>query len=172
MYIIFKRGSRVSLLDVLVRYLTHGPFAHCELLFSDGHTFTSYMGPGTGFYPFGDAPFYARGSGTADQWCMFELRMAKGDEELVRRFCAVRLANLPYNYAGMVCLPFFHVGHLRKSAFCSEACTSALQRVGMLCRANADRISPNELFRQLSRWNCIDRVDADDVRRRFSKSRV
>lgn len=168
MHILFKRGSAYSPLDVAARWLTHGPFAHCELLFSDGHTFTSYMGPGTGFYSFGGSPFYARGSSELDQWDAYEIRLPGKDEQRLRAFCATRLANLPYNYAGMICLPFLHVGHVRRSAFCSEACAIALQRVGLLCRASADRISPNELFRQLSQWNCLVPADVQDLRQRFA----
>lgn len=169
MHVLFKRGSAWSPLDIATRFLTSGPFAHCELLFEDGNTFTAYMGPGTGFYRFAGSSFYSRGEDGTDEWSAFEVQISHKDEQIIRAFCAKRLSDLPYNYFGMACLPFLKVGHVRRSAFCSEACTLALQRVGLLCRVSANRISPNELFRQLDQWGCLRHANMDSLRSRYTR---
>lgn len=133
MKLAFYKGSG-TLYDQGIRLVTHGPYAHCEIVFKDGQWFSS--SPRDGGVRFKEiVP-------QAGSWDFLELDI---QEDTIREWSETQVG-LKYDWSGVArfVLPFLPSS--KDHWFCSEICIAALQRGGLLLDLTPSRYSPNDLY--------------------------
>lgn len=130
--------------DGLIRFVTHGPYSHCELVFSDGRWFSSSpRDGGVRFKYIQPKP---------DAWDYFEIPINPSQELEMYMFCQSQVG-CGYDWVGVARFVLPVLQPSKRRWFCSEICVAALQRVGLLLGARACNFSPNGLASLLG---CID----------------
>lgn len=121
-----------------------GPYCHTELVFSDGVSFSSNESDG-------GSRFTTIGYNERD-WDFLDVPLPKDEEQRVRAFCA-KENGCGYDWLGLA-LSFSPVAFGYQSEnkwFCSEVCTAALQVAGYCSGFTPVRVSPNRLYKILSK---------------------
>lgn len=133
MRLAFYKGSG-TLYDAGIRMVTHGPYAHCEIIFGDDQWFTSSPRDGG-----------VRFKAIVPQDGAWDFLSLSIQEDTIRDWCATQIG-LKYDWTGVTrfVLPF--VPPSKNHWFCSEICIAALQRGGILMELTPSRYSPNDLY--------------------------
>lgn len=137
MKLAFYRGKYGNYLDKLICIFTGSPYSHCELIFSDGQSFSSSpRDNGVRFKPI----FYE-----PQKWVMIELPVEPADEAKVRAWCQARVGK-KYDYSGVLgfVLPFFKQDD--DDYYCSEICLMALKLAFAELAKKRNKVSPGKLF--------------------------
>lgn len=111
-------------------------FWHCELVFSDGRSFTSMTN--------GGAMFFNRPH-PEENWVSFDLP-ATPEQEGKMSVLATSKLGTPYDFLGAVGIVLPWAKYDRKKAFCSEICVEVLQEMDLFVDYPPYQISPNFLY--------------------------
>ena len=145
----FNVSDEGSCISTMVNWWTGGNYGHVELRFSDGHTTSITESPGTIHYDPGKLlsnPNYR---------CFFEIAIDARKEahmQDIAKRCYE--AEIPFSKMAMIwnflpivgwCLPMRSDG--RNFFFCSQYITRLLQEGGLFMHLDADKTSPNDLYR-------------------------
>lgn len=128
--IAFYKGNE-TWLGKIIRWWDHGPYSHCELVFSDGTW-------GTAFYKRG-VVLWTR-DGLPENWDFIEL---PAHLEAEARKWFEEHNGKSYDYVGLLRFVFDFLNPSRDKWFCSNACAAALGLV------DGWRTSPNGLATEL-----------------------
>jgi hypothetical protein len=137
-----KKGS--SIYSRLIRVWTMGKYSHAEILFPDGRSFSSDEADG--------GTRWRDGVMGPDEWDFLEVPCNALQVTRVVDFCNAE-NGCEYDMVGIgfSFLPV-PVGWQSSSRwFCSEICVAALQQVGYLVGYTPSRVSPNALYKILSK---------------------
>lgn len=144
MFVAFYRGQ--GIVDMLIRLWTRGPYAHCELIFSDGARHSAEPGIGTIWMPrleMTDSVPAPR----AD----WDVLPVEGDEARAREWCDEHVGEC-YDWFGIV---FSQIMPVKSQAndkyWCSEAIVEALQFAycDKLAQVDSRMSNPNNLYKAL-----------------------
>jgi uncharacterized protein YycO len=137
MKLAFYLGSNGNYLDKLICIVTGSAYSHCELVFSDGQSFSSSpRDGGVRFKPIIYEP---------QKWVVIELPVEPADEAKVRSWCQTKTGK-DYDFSGVLgfILPFFKQDD--DDYYCSEICLMALKLVIEEWSKKRNKISPGKLF--------------------------
>jgi hypothetical protein len=102
------------------RFITGGPYSHCELVFNDGLAYSaSIQDGGTRFKRIDFDP---------TKWDIMEIA---SKQDRARAFCEEE-QGCKYDYPGICRFIFPWVRESKTRWFCSEICTAALQKAGVI----------------------------------------
>lgn len=150
MKVIFYGNEAGNWIDKLIRWWTSSTmdkfngmwkdsYSHVELLFEDGLMFSaSQYENSTRFKPYNHE---------STSWTHIYLPTAQ--EPMIREFCELE-AGKKYDYLGVAGFVIGVRDHSSKW-FCSEICTEALIVSGCLGRIDSAKVSPNDLFKILTK---------------------
>lgn len=119
MKIAFYKGTRpgiAGLYNRLGRWIDHGPYSHCEIVFSDG------MSASSSFMDRGVRMKYI-GYSSADCWDFMPI---PAQYELAARVWFIENRGAAYDILGNINAAFGFVPHSEDKWFCSEAIAAAL----------------------------------------------
>lgn len=120
--IAFYKATRPGLQGLYsagVRLIDHGPYSHCELIFSDGMSASSsFIDGGVRFKAIAYDPAH---------WDIFEIPDPTGAVERYARAWFVEHEGDQYDLWGNVHFIFGFVKDENGKSFCSEACAAALR---------------------------------------------
>jgi len=140
MKIIFLRRDR-SIFGTLIRWWTLSPYSHCELLFSDGSTFSAQPGVGTRFWR---VPAAEQGS-----WDVLEYDVLPTEEAHIRVLCLEEKGR-SYDWFGIIWSQVFFLRREHPDRwFCSEVCAAFLKSVRANTFGEACSYNPGSLFTRL-----------------------
>jgi hypothetical protein len=125
----------------IIRLLTHGPYSHVELQFTDGcRFFASGHGLYTGAHMICDRKIY-------DHYWDRVLIPATYEQEKAAEKFIFHLIGIPFDWRGMIgfLLPFFD--RRRKAKYCSSIVLDVLQQSLHMFPGIKLKISPNGLYR-------------------------
>jgi hypothetical protein len=135
MHVAFFKYQYGNLADKIAARWTRGPYSHCELLFSDGKSFTCQIKHNkTAYIDFKHGP----------QWDLVEVDVK---EHNVRAFCDDQL-QFKYDYLALVGFTLYNNLRLDSRWVCSNLCASALVAGGLRIPTH---VHPNELHRELTK---------------------
>lgn len=119
MKIAFYKGKG-RLMDSLIRWWTGGKYSHCELLFADGHMFSSDAWTGG-----------VRWNTNYDlsNWDLVEIPCTSAQERTLKAWCA-DLAGKKYDWLGVLWFVLPFVPESPDKWFCSELCAAGLKIIG------------------------------------------
>jgi hypothetical protein len=140
MKLIFYYGPG-NLVTKIIRLLTHGPYSHVELQFTDGcRFFSSGHGLHTGGHMICDRKVY-------DQYWDQVLIPATYEQEKAAERFIFHLIGFPFDWRGMIgfLIPFFD--RRRKAKYCSSIILEVLQQSLHMFPGIELKISPNGLYR-------------------------
>jgi hypothetical protein len=140
MKLVFYYGPG-DMVTKIIRFLTHGPYSHVELQFTDGcRFFSSGHGIHTGAHMICDRKIYPK------NWDEI-LVPATQEQETAAENYIFHLIGFPFDWRGMVgfLLPFFD--RRRKAKYCSSIVLDVLQQNLHLFPGVELKISPNGLYR-------------------------
>lgn len=133
----------------LVQWYTRSPESHCELIFSDGQSFSADIERWR-------TCFATKDFSNTEKWVVYDLpAITEAEEAIIRKFCVAE-TGCWYDIIGIffsIVLPFGFQSPWWW--FCSEVCTAALQQIGLLQGKKAWRVTPGEL-RLLIRYKSIN----------------
>lgn len=133
---LFYRGPE-TLGGHLVRFWTVSQFSHCELHFGGGQCFSSRPGSGVS-WTYRDIDRH--------DWLRIAIPGADGQESKIREWCGDEVG-CAYDWRGVLFTQVLPWGWRSKDKwFCSEICTAALQRIGMLPGIKPWHVSPSEFL--------------------------
>ena len=125
----------------LVRWWTHSPYSHCELLFDDGLMFSAHPSQGT--------RFWTPGILSPNDWDFLLIPTTMEEDIVLRNFCTAE-AGCAYDWWGLIASQILRLQRSHPDKwFCSELCASAMQRIGFLNGASPCTFSPGKLFKRL-----------------------
>lgn len=152
MKVIFYKAEQGNWTDKLIAWWT-SPFkhklngdwlksySHVELLFSDGMMFSASQ--------YENATRFTRRNPQSIAWVEVELDISWYEETLVRKFCQ-KHSGLKYDYVGVAGFVFGNPDESSKW-FCSEICMVSLQSIGMFLDKDASKVSPNGMYRIITK---------------------
>ena len=154
MKIIFYGNKQGNIFDKLIRWWTSpladmfngkwkDSYSHCEILFSDGMMFSASQ--------YENRTRYRRHNRRSKSWVVIDITGTTSDEMLVRFYCD-RIEGKRYDYLGILGF-IFGTPDSKSKWFCSEACTSVLQNIGMCKTLTSGKTSPNALYLDLININ-------------------
>jgi hypothetical protein len=108
----------LSIVDFAIRTDTHGPYTHCELVFSDGRSASSVPGQGVRFTEPGSIDF-----NDTTQWELMDLT---GLDEVRAIDWFTANQGHGYDFWGDASFVLGILTHSKGHDFCSEACAYAL----------------------------------------------
>lgn len=134
--VFYKNGTALS--DRLIRWWTHSPYSHCELLFDDGLMVSSYPHIGIRelhvgsldphFWDILDIPLDAEKTDHLKTWCKGEL-------------------GCPYDWASLFMSQVLKIPRAHPDKwYCSEFCAAGLQQADQLHNVLPCTLSPGRLF--------------------------
>ena len=130
-----------DLVSKIIRLLTHGPYSHVELQFTDGcRFFASGHGIYTGTHLICDRKVYP------PDWDQILIPATEEQEQAAERYI-YHLVGFPFDFRGMIgfLLPFFD--RKRKARYCSSIVLDVLQRSLHMFPGVQLKTSPNGLYR-------------------------
>jgi len=150
MKVIFYGNQQGNFFDKLIRWWTSptkdkfnskwkDSYSHVELLFSDGFMFSASQ--------YENSTRFKRYNTDSTSWDHIDL--PDDQEPQLREFCGQE-AGKGYDYLGIAGFVFGVRDHSNKW-FCSEICTEALIVSGCLEHTNSAKVSPNGLFKILTK---------------------
>jgi hypothetical protein len=130
-----------GMFDGLIRWWTHSPYSHCEILFDDGQMFSAQVGQGT--------RFWTPGHLDPNAWDLLLVPMTLEEEILLKSFCKTE-AGCGYDWWGLIASQIFRLQreHPHKW-FCSEICACAVQKLGRAMGSKPCTFSPGKLHKRL-----------------------
>lgn len=148
--------------DVLLAWLTLGPYSHCEFLFSDWQCCgaTPINNAGVRFAPAAEVLT------NLSKWYFLDLPLKASEEEHLRTWCSGEVG-CPYDWNDIFRFGLKFLPEDPNAWFCSELCLAGLQQIGMfkgltckLCLSDLQQIgmfsdlkacnySPNRLYKIL-----------------------
>ena len=133
-----------SFRDVLVTWLTLGPYSHCELIFSDGQCFSStpINNAGVRFAPAAEVLT------NLSKWYFLDLPLNTSEEEQLRAWCNGEVG-CPYDWNDIFRFGLKFLPEDPNAWFCSELCLAGLQQIGMFKGLKACNYSPNRYYKLL-----------------------
>ncbi|MGA3239271.1 MAG: hypothetical protein ABSG03_23600 [Bryobacteraceae bacterium] len=140
MKLVFYYGPG-DMVSKIIRLLTHGPYSHVELQFTDGcRFFASGHGIYTGTHMICDRKVYA------PNWDQVLIPATEEQEEAAERYI-FHLIGFPFDFRGMVgfLLPF--IDRRRKAKYCSSIVLDVLQQSLHMFPGVGLKTSPNGLHR-------------------------
>lgn len=137
MFIAFYKGN--GFVSRLIKFWTRSKYSHCELVFSNGSSFSADT----------KMPMHTRFANSkymvAAEWDFIHIAVTKEGETKIKNFCIDEL-RCAYDWTGIVLSQFIPLGYHNKTKwFCSEVCVAALQTIGMLPGIKPNRVSPGKL---------------------------
>jgi hypothetical protein len=140
MKLVFYYGPG-DLVSKIIRLLTHGPYSHVELQFTDGcRFFASGHGIYTGTHLICDRKVYS------PNWDQVLIPATEEQEEAAERYI-FHLVGFPFDFRGMIgfLVPFFD--RRRKAKYCSSIVLDVLQQSLHMFPGVQLKTSPNGLHR-------------------------
>jgi hypothetical protein len=140
MKLVFYYGPG-DLVGKIIRLLTHGPYSHVELQFTDGcRFFASGHGIYTGTHMICDRKVYA------PNWDQILIPATEEQEQAAERYI-FHLIGFPFDFRGMIgfLIPFFD--RRRKAKYCSSIVLDVLQQSLHMFPGVQLKTSPNGLHR-------------------------
>lgn len=139
MKVAFYRGKG-KLFDRITKWFTNGEFSHCELVFSDGMSFSSsYRDKGVR---------YKRIIFSPERWEFLDFYT--NEEEELRKWCDTHVGAKydMWGVIGFTLSPFRDALQQRNKWYCSEICAAGMRLFGASYAMSAmpDRISPSGLY--------------------------
>jgi hypothetical protein len=124
-----------------IRVLTHGPYSHVELQFTDGcRFFASGHGKYTGTHMICDRKVYDR------DWDQVLIPATEEQEEAAERYIS-HLTGFPFDFRGMIGFMIPFLDCRRKARYCSAIVLDVLQRALHMFPGVPLKTSPNGLHR-------------------------
>ena len=117
MQVAFYIASKGNKLDKWIGLLTWGKYSHCELVFSNGASFSS--SPRDGGTRFKNIKF------NPEHWDFVEVNLSSSQEVDTYIFCLSE-SNKPYDWLGAI----FRLPLWRGRWYCSEICVEGLKAAG------------------------------------------
>jgi hypothetical protein len=147
-----------NLVTKIIRLLTHGPYSHVELQFTDGcRFFSSGHGIYKGSHVVCDHKIY-------DHWWDRILIPATQKQEDVAEEFAFLLIGFPFDWRGLVSFLLPLIDRRRRAKYCSAIVLEVLQSTLHMFPEVRLKISPNGLYRLiLSRQPIVISAPARDV---------
>jgi hypothetical protein len=140
MQLVFYYGPG-NLVTKTIRLLTHGPYSHVELQFTDGcRFFASGHGIHIGSHVVCDHKIY-------DHWWAHILIPASPKQENEAERFAFLLIGLPFDWRGLVSFLLPFVDRRRKAKYCSAIVLDVLQSSLHMFPGVQLKTSPNGLYR-------------------------
>ncbi len=139
MQIIFYKG-RGTLFDMLIRWITKGPYSHVELVFSDGMMCSSSVRDG--------GVRFMKADLNPENWTTIQVNATLEEEAVIRRFCEEQVG-LDYDILGVLGFVTSFCAEDKQRWFCSELTLTALQEIGLYWWTTPCRVTPNALFNLL-----------------------
>ncbi len=135
------RKNEDGMFSTVIRWWTHSPYSHCELLFDDGLMFSAYPGQGT--------RFYTPGILSPNEWDILLVPTNLEEDITLKNFCTAE-SGCAYDWWGLIASQVLRLQreHPHKW-FCSEVCAAALQTVNFLRGAKPCTFSPGKLYKRL-----------------------
>lgn len=115
-------------------------FSHVELVFSTGQMFSASQ--------YSNSTRFANFNSKDPAWVTIDVKLTSNQELIIQEFCT-RHNGAKYDYLGVLGFIFGNRDNSGKW-FCSEICTVALQKVGLLPNLEAAKVSPNALYNSLT----------------------
>lgn len=140
MKIAFLKGT--GIFDRLIRLWTWSSYSHCEFIFSDNISIGTDL----------NTPFNVKVKGHlkyTSNWDFVDVKLTPEQEKLVRDFTNLQVGK-GYDWKGIwfsQFLPF--KAENPEKWFCSELCTSGLQKAGLLSGLKPCTINPGKLYKLL-----------------------
>lgn len=137
MKLAFYKATNENLFGKAIAWWTKGPYSHVELVFSNGMSFSSSSRDG--------GTRWKRIDYSDGKWDLVEIPVNAVDEARIARWCD-SVCGAKYDWDGIFgfVIPFWR--QHANDWFCSEVCTAALQRVGLLSGVNPASTSPSKLY--------------------------
>lgn len=130
-------------LDKLISIWTWGPFSHCELIFSDGTSFSSSSRDG--------GVRYKKIHYVPDHWEILDIDINPNQEKDLRSWCDGEVGK-SYDYLGVLMyVPRKTDVQNKKKWYCSEICSTVLEFAGLY--EGKTTISPNTFYKEVAKWN-------------------
>lgn len=143
--IAFYIGAKGHWWDKLIAWRTGGKYSHCELVFSDGMSYSA--SPREGCTRFKQIDF------TDGKWDLLPvLGVDPAKERQLRNWCE-GMCGLIYNWPGVIGLGLQVNLNAEKWAFCSQIVVEVLHCCGFLKKIVGYQTSPVALFNEITAWN-------------------
>jgi hypothetical protein len=124
-----------------IRFLTHGPYSHVELQFTDGcRFFASGHGKYTGTHLICDRKVYD------SDWDQVLIPATEEQEAAAERYI-FNLVGYPFDFRGMIGFMIPFLDYRRKAKYCSAIVLDVLQRALHMFPGVRLKTSPNDLHR-------------------------
>jgi hypothetical protein len=135
------RKNDPSFFSKTIRWWTKSPYSHCELVFTNGFTFSAYIEDfKTCFKSKEHLP---------EEWDFLSLPMSVEDEYKIYQFC-LKETDCKYDIIGLVLTQVIPLSFENPYWwFCSEVCTAAIQEVSLLPDIVPYETDPGELYKLL-----------------------
>lgn len=134
MKIAFYKGSG-DYIDAMIRWWTKSPYSHSEIVFSDGMWFSaSYRDDGVRFKKIEPKD---------GNWDYVTL---DADESAVRSWCQRQHGGYDFVAIMLLVAKVPMIRPDRKRWFCSEICTAALRKVGLVVDCKPAKVTPGQLY--------------------------
>jgi hypothetical protein len=141
MIVAFEKLDR-SFVAGVIRWWTHSPYSHCELIFPDREWFSSDPRDNGTRFKRPDNINYM-------DWDYLEIATTPGEDLIIQAWCVSELG-CKYDWFGIFYSQFLHLQREDPHKwFCSEICTAALQRIGSLKDIKPCTQNPGSLFNLL-----------------------
>jgi hypothetical protein len=142
MVIAFQKNDP-NLFPKLIRWWTKSPYSHCEIIFTNGLTFSADCNS-TGIR----TKFKTSNHNTVD-WDFVKIPVDAETEAKLFRWATTEAGCL-YDFVGIVFTQILPLSFQNPWWwFCSELCTAFLQQAGLLTDLIAYKLNPGQLFKIL-----------------------
>jgi hypothetical protein len=140
----YKAWVAGDLKDKLISIWTLGPYSHCELIFSDGVSFSSsWRDDGVGVR-YKDIHYLPK------RWTFIDIPATEEQELEVRSWCDTKVVeNAKYDWRGIIQFVIPFIKQSDEDWFCSEICIAALNHGGVTDLSTFN--SPNSFYRLLTK---------------------
>lgn len=137
MEIAFRKGD-TSFASKMIRWWTKKPYSHCELVFSNGLTFSAYIEDfKTSFKNKEHLP---------EEWDFLTIPITLEEEQKIYKFCLEEV-NCYYDIIGLLFTQILPLSFENPYWwFCSEVCVSALQQIEWILNTVSYETDPGELY--------------------------
>jgi hypothetical protein len=140
MKIAFRKND-TSIISKLIRWWTKSPYSHCEIIFSNGQTFSAFIEERKTSMK---TKVYSDNS-----WDIIELPIDKEAEYMVYEWCMNEM-NCGYDFIGIIFSQIIKLSRESKEKwFCSEVCCAALQQANLAQGVVPHEVSPGALYVEL-----------------------
>jgi hypothetical protein len=144
------RKAEPSLSSKIIRWWIKSPYSHCELVFSNGLTFSAYIEE--------YRTCFKNKEHLDSEWDYITLPMSIENEYKIYQFC-LKETDCKYDIIGLVFTQIIPLSFENPYWwFCSEVCTAALQANNMLLGIVPHETDPGELYK-LVKENYHERIN-------------